>query len=51
MIELAPSLGDEGVPKPRRRVPRFGGWVMVQILGILIRHYLTKLWDDNGPTC
>ncbi|GAA1383138.1 hypothetical protein GCM10009639_03070 [Kitasatospora putterlickiae] len=47
---MATPSDEEGGKTPRKRTQRLGGWVVVQILWIAIRHFLSSCWDDNGPT-
>jgi hypothetical protein len=42
---------DDGEDAKRRKAAKhISGWLTLQILGILLRHYLPMLWNGNGPT-
>lgn len=46
---MAPFPDGEG-PKHRKIVKLIIGWVGLQILGIVLRHFLMALWNAYGPT-
>ncbi len=47
---MAAPSEEEGAQAPRKRAKRFGKWMVGQVLWIVIRHFLSSWWNDNGPT-
>jgi hypothetical protein len=49
VIELA-QIPDSGGEPRRKSTRRWVGWLMMQILSVIIRHLLAHWWYGNGPT-